>query len=262
MRAPHWLALRGFVILVFALLATPLLVVVGVAFNPTDRFAIAPLEPSLRWFGEFIHRAAYVHALFAVTLPVAFCAAFIATVVGTLAAIALVRFRRAGQGVIESVFMLPILVPSILLGAALYLLFARFKFAGGYTLLIVGHVLLGVPFVIRVVTAGLSGINPAIEDAAVNLGCNRVRAFWKVGLPLVRSSIVSGAIFAFILSFSDVNMALFLSGPGTNTLPLQIFSDIQWQGDPTIAAASTLQIIVVTMLIVIAQRLSRRRVAF
>jgi putative spermidine/putrescine transport system permease protein len=261
MRA-HWFALRCFVVLVFVLLALPLLVVVGVAFNPTDRFALSPLEPSLRWFGEFMHRTAYVHALFAVTLPVALCAAACATVIGTLAAIALVRFRRGAQGLIESIFMLPILVPSLLLGAALYLLFARFKLAGGYTLLIVGHILLGVPFVIRVVTAGLSGINPAIEDAAVNLGCSRIRAFWRVGLPLVRSSIISGAIFAFILSFSDVNMALFLSGPNTNTLPLQIFSDIQWQGDPTIAAASTLQIVVVTALIIIAQRLGRSRVSF
>ena len=261
MMQPHWFALRCFVILVFILLALPLLVVIGVAFNPTEQFMLAPLHPSLRWFAAFMQRGAYVHALFAVTLPIAVCATVIATALGTLAAIAMVRFRRPGQGLIEAGFMLPILVPSLLLGAALYLLFARLQLAGGYLLLIAGHALLGVPFVIRVVTAGLSGINPAIEDAAVNLGCNRVRAFIKVGLPLARSSIVSGAIFAFILSFSDVNMALFLAGPSTNTLPLQIFSDIQWQGDPTIAAASTLQILIVTVLIIAAQRFSRRHLS-
>ena len=110
--------------------------------------------------------------------------------------------------------------------------------------------------------AGLVGINPALEEAAINLGCTRVKAFYKVALPLIRSSLVSGLIFAFILSFSDINIAIFLSGPHTNPLPLQIFSDIQWQGDPTIAAASAIQIVVVTSLIVLAHRLSRKRLVF
>jgi ABC-type spermidine/putrescine transport system permease subunit II len=153
-------------------------------------------------------------------------------------------------------------VPSILLGAALYLFFARLGIAGTFGTLVLGHMLIGIPFVIRVVVAGLSGINPAIEEAAVSLGCSRVRAFCKVVLPLLRSSLLSGAIFAFILSFSDINIAIFVSGPHTNTLPLHIFSDIQWQGDPTIAAASTLQIVVVTILIVLAQRFSRARLVF
>jgi putative spermidine/putrescine transport system permease protein len=158
--------------------------------------------------------------------------------------------------------MLPVLVPSILLGAALYLLFARLNLAGSFSLLVIGHTLIGVPFVIRVVSAGLTGVNPALEEAAVNLGCTRVLAFWKVVMPLLRSSIASGVIFAFILSFSDVNISLFLTGPNTNTLPLQIFSEIQWQGDPTIAAASTVQILVVTTLIVLAGRLSRKRLVY
>jgi putative spermidine/putrescine transport system permease protein len=89
-----------------------------------------------------------------------------------------------------------------------------------------------------------------------------VKAFYKVALPLIRSSLVSGLIFAFILSFSDINIAIFLSGPHTNTLPLQIFSDIQWQGDPTIAAASAIQIVVVTSLIVLTHLLSRKRLVF
>jgi putative spermidine/putrescine transport system permease protein len=158
--------------------------------------------------------------------------------------------------------MMPILLPGILLGVALYLFFARLNLAGTLILLVIGHTLIGVPFVIRVVGAGLAGINPAIEESAVNLGCSRVGAFWRVGLPLIRSSLVSGAILAFILSFSDVNISLFLTGPHTNTLPLQIFSDIQWQGDPTIAAASTIQIVVVTSLIILANRLARKRLVF
>ena len=255
---PGW-RLRSFVWILFALMASPLLVVVGVAFNPGEQFTIEPLHPSLRWFAAFFARREYVHALFAVTLPIACMASILATIIGTLASIALVRIRVPAQTVVEAVAMLPVLVPGILLGVALYLFFAALHLGGGYLVLIVGHTLIGIPFVIRVVGAGLAGLDPRIEEAAVNLGCNRVLAFIKVGLPLLRSSILSGSIFAFILSFSDVNIALFLAGPGTNTLPLQIFSDIQWQGDPTIAAASTIQIVVVTGLILVAQFLTRRR---
>jgi ABC-type spermidine/putrescine transport system permease subunit II len=247
---------------ILALIALPLFVVIGVSFNPTSRFLVSATGLSLHWYSEFFTRGEYVHALFAVSLPLACISAALATIIGTLSAIALVRFKIIGRDFFEAAFMVPILVPSVLLGAALYLFFARLGIAGQFPTLVIGHMLIGIPFVIRVVTAGLAGINPAIEEAAISLGCNRVRAFCKVVLPLLRSSLLSGAIFAFILSFSDINIALFVSGPGTNTLPLHIFSDIQWEGDPTIAAASTIQIVVVTVLIVLAQRFSRARLVF
>jgi ABC-type spermidine/putrescine transport system permease subunit II len=252
-------------IFVYAILGTillPLLVIVGVSFNPTSQFIVVTNNWSLHWYTEFFTRSEYVNALFFVSLPLAAASALVATVIGTMAAVALVRTNIPFRDLFESAFLIPILVPSILLGTALYLFFARLDFAGTFLSLVIGHTLIGIPFVIRVVTAGLSGINPAIEEAAISLGCNRVRAFFKVVLPLLRSSLLSGAVFAFILSFSDINIAIFLSGPHTNTLPLHIFSDIQWQGDPTIAAASTIQIVVVTTLILLAQRFSRARLVF
>ncbi len=254
--------LRLYVVIILAIIIAPLLVVVGVSFNPTPQFVIAAHGASLRWYAEFFNRSEYVHALFQVSLPLAITAAVLATIVGTLAAIALVRFKVVAHDFVEAAFMLPILIPSILLGAALYLFFVRLDLAGSFLTLVIGHILIGIPFVIRVVMAGLAGINPAIEEAAVSLGCGRIAAFRRAVLPLLRSSLLSGAIFAFILSFSDINVALFLSGPKTNTLPLHIFSDIQWQGDPTIAAASTIQMLVVTTLILLAQRLSRARLVF
>jgi ABC-type spermidine/putrescine transport system permease subunit II len=240
-------------------LVAPILVVVGIAFNPTPRFRLPMMGISLRWFREFFGSGEYLHALFAVSLPLAFVVCLTSVLIGTLAAIGLVRFRIRGREVVETVFLLPILVPSILLGASLYLFFVRINLAGSFTALAIGHTLVGIPFVIRVVIAGLTAVNPAYEEAAISLGCSRVRAFWKVVMPLLRSSMISGGVFAFIASFSDVNVALFLSGPGTNTLPLQIFSDIQWQGDPSIAAASAIQVLVVTALVLAAQFLSRAR---
>ena len=253
------LLLGAYVWGLLACLVAPILVVVGIAFNPTPRFLLPLHGFSLRWFRDFFDSGEYLHALFAVSLPLALLVCLVSVAIGTLAAIGLVRVRLRGREALEAAFLLPILVPSILLGAALYLFFVRIDLAGSFAALAIGHTLIGIPFVIRVVIAGLSGINPAYEEAAISLGCNKVLAFWKVVMPLLRSSIVSGGAFAFIASFSDVNVALFLSGPGTNTLPLQIFSDIQWQGDPSIAAASAIQVLVVTTLVLAAQFLSRAR---
>jgi putative spermidine/putrescine transport system permease protein len=254
--------LRAFVYFILAIVLAPLIVVIGVAFNSTSSFIVTPLTPSLRWFAAFFARPEYVTSLFVVSLPLACISACLATLVGTLSSIALVRFNFRGRSFIESACMIPILIPSILLGAALYLFFARLGVAGSFATLIIGHTLIGIPFVIRVVSAGLSGVNPAIEEAARSLGYNRVRAFLAVVLPLIRSNLISGAIFAFIISFSDINITIFLAGAHTNTLPLQIFSDIQWQGDPTIAAASAIQIAVVTSLILISQQFLRTRLIY
>ena len=133
----------------------------------------------------------------------------------------------------------------ILLGAALYLFYARLAIQASIWTLLCGHLVICTPYVIRSVTAGLVGLDPRLEEAAMSLGATRVQAFFKVTLPLLRSSLLSGAIFAFIISFSDINLALFLSGPQSTSLPVHIFSQIQWQGDPTIAAASSLQIVII-----------------
>jgi putative spermidine/putrescine transport system permease protein len=102
-------------------------------------------------------------------------------------------------------------------------------------------------------------MDPRLEEAAMSLGATRAQAFFKVTLPLLRSSLLSGAIFAFIISFSDINLALFLSGPQSTSLPVHIFSQIQWQGDPTSAAASTMQIVVIGLMILVVQRIFRLR---
>ena len=115
------------------------------------------------------------------------------------------------------------------------------------------------PYVIRSVTAGLVGMDPRLEEAAMSLGATRLQAFFKVTLPLLRSSLLSGAIFAFIISFSDINLALFLSGPQSTSLPVHLFSQLQWQADPTIAAASALQIAIIGTLILVVQRIFRLR---
>jgi putative spermidine/putrescine transport system permease protein len=137
----------------------------------------------------------------------------------------------------------------------LFLLYARLGITPTLWSLALGHLVIATPYVIRTVVAGLTGIDMRVEEAAQNLGAHPIQAFYKVTLPLLRSSIISGAIFAFIISFSDINIALFLSAANTTTLPIQILAQMQLASDPTIAAASTLQVLIISLLLLVIQRI-------
>jgi putative spermidine/putrescine transport system permease protein len=256
-RAPR--PLLPFVVAAYLGLLAPLVVVVAVSFGPSAAFEFPPRALTLHWFEVFFATQSFVTAFFRVSLVVALLAAVLATLLGTSAALGLVRFRFFGREAVETFFLAPLLVPEILLGAALYLFYARLPVQASIWTLLWGHLVICTPYVIRSVTAGLVGLDPRLEEAAMSLGATRIQAFFKITLPLLRSSLLSGAIFAFIISFSDINLALFLSGPESTSLPVHIFSQIQWQGDPTIAAASSLQIVIIGMLILIVQRILRLR---
>jgi len=246
------------VFVVYALLLAPLVVVAAVSFGSTATFDFPPRGLSLRWYQAFFASEMFVRA-FRVSQGVGLLTALVATVAGTLAAIGLVRLPFRGRQAIETFFLSPLLVPHILLGAAVYLYLARLAWPTSSLTLLVGHVVIATPYVIRCVTAGLVGMDPRLEEAAMSLGASRLQAFVKVTLPLLRSSLVSGAVFAFIVSFSDINLALFLASANAPSLPVHIFSQIQFEADPSIAAASALQIVIVGGLILLVQRLFRLR---
>jgi putative spermidine/putrescine transport system permease protein len=246
------------VVVVYAMLLAPLVVVAAVSFGSTATFDFPPRGLSLRWYQAFFASEMFVRA-FRVSQEVGLLTALVATVAGTLAAIGLVRLPFRGRQGIETFFLSPLLVPHILLGAAVYLYLARLAWPTSSLTLLVGHVVIATPYVIRCVTAGLVGMDPRLEEAAMSLGASRLQAFVKVTLPLLRSSLVSGAVFAFIVSFSDINLALFLAGANAPSLPVHIFSQIQFEADPSIAAASALQIVIVGGLILLVQRLFRLR---
>jgi ABC-type spermidine/putrescine transport system permease subunit II len=252
--------LLAVVVLIYLFLLAPLIIVIAVSFDPTDAFRFPPPGLSLRWYAAFFASETFLRAFFRVSLVVAIVVSLLATTVGGLAAVGLVRFLRRGRTLVETFFLAPIVVPEILLGAALFLYYSRVKMTTSIAGLVLGHLLLAIPYVVRTVAAGLAGVDRSLEEAAVSLGASRGQAFWKVTVPMIRSSLLSGAIFAFIVSFSDINIALFVSGPDTVTLPVHVFSQIMWQADPTIAAASTLQIVLIAGLLAVAQRAFRLRV--
>ena len=256
-RAPRFL--WPFAIAVYALLLAPLVVVIAVSFGSSATFDFPPRGLSLRWYQAFFSSETFVRSFFRVSQVIGLSTALVATVVGALAAIGLVRLRFRGRQAVETFFLSPLVVPHILLGAAVYLYLARLAWPTSSITLLLGHIVIATPYVIRCVTAGLVGMDPRLEEAAMSLGCSRAQAFVKVTLPLLRSSLVTGAVFAFIISFSDINLALFLAGPGAPSLPVHIFSQIQFEADPSIAAASALQIVIVGGLILLVQRLFRLR---
>jgi len=240
-------------------LLAPILVIVAVSFDASGEFQLPPHRLSLRWFSAFIDSTLFVNA-FLVSLTVAVLTALLAAAAGTLVAIGLVRLAPGSLRFLETVFLAPIVVPGVLLGAALLMFLLHSPIRGTMLALLIGHLVIAIPYTVQTVVAGLAGIGTSLEEAAMSLGATPIQAFRKATLPLIRSSIVAATIFAFVISFSDVNLAIFLSGPTTVTLPMVIFTDVLHLGEPTVTAASTIQIALIAVLLLIAHRSLRLRV--
>jgi putative spermidine/putrescine transport system permease protein len=252
----------GFAFLIaclYAFLLVPLLIVVFSSFSPDQRNVFALSETSLHWYREFA-RAANFTTAFKFSLLLATITSMSATAIGFITAYGVVRFlgRRRETG--QALAMLPMMVPHILISLSLLLVLTRVPFPE-LGVLIVGHVLICLPFTIAGIIASLEGVDPNLEAAAHTLGASRLRVLWEVTLPLVAPGILSALIFAFIISFGDVDIALFLSGPGMTTLPIEIFSYIQWESSPVIAAITTVQIALIIIFGLIVERLVGLRIA-
>jgi putative spermidine/putrescine transport system permease protein len=232
----------------FALIIVPILIVVVAAFSPNDYFEFPPPGISARWFVEFF-RLGNMRDAFALSAWLALLAATISTVLGTLGALFLARRRGTLAGLLQSLFLAPLVFPTIILGVALLLLYKTIGmpvFPG----LLLAHCIVGLPYGFRTVLASAQALDPALEEAGQSLGAGPFRTFYLLTLPLVWPGVLSGWLFAFIVSFGELNTALFLTGPGLTTLPIEIFSYLQFQGSQlVIAAASTLQIALIVILV-------------
>ena len=230
--------LRGVATVVaFTLIVVPIVMVVVAAFSPKDFFQFPPPGFSLRWFVEFF-RLDNMRSAFALSVELALASATIATILGTFAAL----------------FLAPLVFPTIILGVALLLLY---KTIGMPVLpgLLLAHCVVGLPYGFRTVLASAQALDPALEEAGESLGAGPLRTFFLVTLPLIWPGVLSGWLFAFIVSFGELNTALFLTGPGVTTLPIEIFSYLQFQGSQlVIAAASTVQIALIVLLVAVIER--------
>lgn len=247
------LVLLPVVALIYVFLLGPILIILLTSFTANTSTAFPPTGFSLRWYGEFFRSANFTDA-FVFSIKLASLTAPIATVIGFLAAYAIARFAGRRREIAQSLALLPAMVPHILISMSL-LLALNFIPLPSFLALLAGHVLICLPFAIAGVTASLAGIDPNLETAALTLGASRLRVLWEIVLPLGAPGIVSALIFSFIISFGDVYIALFLSGPGMTTLPIEIFSSIQWESTPVIAAITTLQVLLILALGLVVERL-------
>ena len=253
MRHSSW-TLRIVTLLSLVIILGPIAIVILVAFSPSDFFAFPPRGFSLRWFYEFF-RIASMRGAYLLSLEIALVASILATALGTLAALFLARRRGAAAALLNALFLSPLVFPTIIIGVALLLFYRRI----GMPILpglILAHVVIGTPYCIRSVLTSLQAFDVSLEEAGQSLGASPFRTFCLITLPCIRPGLLSGWLFAFIVSFGELNTALFLTGPGVTTLPIEIFAYLQFQGSQlVIAAASTLQVCLVIILVVSIERL-------
>ena len=252
-----WQAIRIWTVLVYGFMFLPVAVVVLLSFN-ANQFGSFPMTGlSLRWFGELWANDAVMRA-FRTSLILGLMTAVISTTLGILASLALVRYDVPGRNTISTLLIAPILVPEVVLAVALLLFLNWLGLGKSFALLLAGHVIFTLPFVILVVQARLVSIKRDVEEAALSLGASPVQTFLAVTLPLMLPAVAAGALFAFTISFDDITGTLFWKPGGVETVPTQIFSMLRNSISPEINALGTVMIVLTVGLPLLGAAVARK----
>jgi spermidine/putrescine transport system permease protein len=252
-RLPRWLV--AFTAVVLFLMHLPVLVLVVFSFN-SSKFAVDWTGFTTHWYRRLLEREDIVNAL-RNSVIVGVSATVIAVTLGTLIALALARHRFRGRTLYEGLMYVPIVTPEIVTGISLLVMFVFLRVPLGLTTIVVAHVAFSIPFVVVVVMARLAGMDENLEEAAMTLGADEITAFRKVTIPLLWPGIISAALLTFILSFDDFVITSFVAGSGSSTLPLVIYSMVRRNIEPSINAISTLIVVATSVLLYIAEKLTR-----
>lgn len=243
-------------------LIAPTLIVIPMSFNEQKSLAFPPQGFSLRWFENFFSDSQWFGG-FLNSVQIAILTAILATVLGTLAAYGLSKVKGIRETLGRNFLVIPMVIPAVIFGVGLYSLFLRIGLVGTLAGFLIAHTALAVPYVVVTVSSTLASYNVSLERAAWVCGANKFRAFVGVTVPMLMPGILSGAFFAFITSFDEVIVSMFISSPYLQTLPVQMFAGMQREVDPTIAAAATLIMITTTGAAIggiLSQHLKRKRV--
>lgn len=256
------LALDAAAALSLLVILTPLVFVTWLAFFSQEVPYFPPEGYTLKWFAAILDQKSFVDG-FGLSLRVGVIAMIIGLAIGTPASLCIARYDFPGKEALNTLLLLPLVVPGVVLGTSIYVGHIEAEIATGWPILgsfaglIAGHVLLVIPWCVRLVTASLVGFDRAIEEAAQSLGANPWTTFRRVTLPAIRPGVVAAALFGFVASFGNLEMSLFLVGPGLTTLPIAILQYLQWRIDPTIAAVSVVQILLIGAAMVTTDRYVR-----
>jgi putative spermidine/putrescine transport system permease protein len=254
---------RGFVrvmiIAAYLIIFAPVFMIVATSFFAQEMVSFPPAGLTFHWYANAWARPEFLRGLIT-SLQVALLAAAIGVPIGTAAALAIVRGEFAARDAISTFLLAPLAVPGVVAGSGLYLFYVRAEDAldrdiKATTLgLVAAHVLLTIPWTVRLVVASLQGLDRSAEDAAANLGASPFTAFRRITLPMMRPGIVAATMFSFIQSFENLDLSLLLVGPGRITLPVAMLNYLQFRIDPTLAAVATVQIVIVGLLMAVTDR--------
>lgn len=234
-----------------AFLVVPVVVALAMSLDARDYLGqFPPTALSLKWYVRFFSEPYYRHGL-VTSLTLAGLCAVVSTALGVATAVGIDRAPLLWRDRMTALFLMPLIVPGVVIGFALLLFYARIGIDNAFVRLLGGHVLITFPYAIRTVLAALAGIRPSLTEAALSLGATERRAFWSVTFPLVRTGIAAGAVFSFAFSLDDVAVSMFLSDPTSYTLPVALVSMMYANFDLTIAAAAMLFVLVTAALMVL-----------
>ena len=237
-------------------LIAPIFFVIGVSLNGTQRQVFPPEELSLFWYREFfLNSPVFFDSFFFVSLPVAFVVGLLAILIGFPAGYLLSRRQFFLETLVQSFILGPLIVPAVIIGLGMMLLYAQLDFEFHFVRLVAGHLIITVPYAVLIIMATMDNVDPGVEEAARNLGASKLQTLVRVTIPLVKSGIIGSFLFAFILSFTDIYMALFVTQGQLATLPLEVYRFLLWQSSPIVAAISTVQILLTFVLIVAIARI-------
>jgi putative spermidine/putrescine transport system permease protein len=246
-----------FTALVLLFLMAPIIAVIPLSFNSEPYFSYPMPGLSLQWYRDFFSNQRWTGALL-LSVKLAVTATVLSTLLGTMASLGLARTRLPFRSLAMGVLLLPMIVPAIVVAVAVFMSFSYFGLIGTFTGLAIAHTGLGTPFVVITVTSTLRNFDWTLQRAGQGLGATPLFTFRKVILPLILPGVITGAIFAFVTSFDEVIVALFLSSAEQRTLPKQMFSGIREMISPTITAAATIQVVFSICLLVGVELLRRR----
>lgn len=246
-------ALYGTVAIVLVFLVAPIAVPIAVSFSSSDFLTFPPQGFSLRWYAKALQEPEFASA-FRLSLTLGLVATGVALALGTATAFALVRYEFRGRSAVQAFALSPLIFPTLVTGIALLQFFSMLRSERVFVHLVIGHVVITLPYVVRTVTASLQMLDPQMEDAARTLGANGLWTFYRVTLPLIRPGLVAGAVFAFVTSFDNFTVSMWLKDAEHVPMPLAIFSFITRFLDPTLAALSALLILMSVGIILTVER--------
>lgn len=245
-----------------AFILLPLFAVLWVSFFTNRFITFPPLGYTWGWFATAWDQEAF-HTGFVTSVYLGVTATLGSLIVGVPAAFVLARHRFLGRDAMATFLLSPLMVPAIVAGSGAYLFFIQIEIISGVQLagapagLALAHIVIAIPWTVRLTTSSLIGFDQSVEEAAVGLGASRWTTLRRITLPMIRPAIVASALFSFIVSFVDLEKSLLLVGVGTTTLPIAVINYIEWRVDPAIAAVSTIQILVVSAALIISDRYVR-----